>query len=308
LPSLLPRIGILIKIIMMTTAITALPLFFLRELFYPLYFHLKGDMHLTNKKNNSYFIAVSSVAVVLFTFAIMATAASNIATTTPAAATTAAAATPNNTTTTTPSAIELSPEPVHQEQQTLVSEIPINETHNQFTFSGNGNLNLPNGTINITSTGSVIASMDGTAVGEEVLTTEAGTESATATFYAIGRFNMEDGSGRSIIIALVHTNSTGQLAPLNGAIVAGEIEFLPDQTSLVTLWEWQSGIPLPTSTTESMEGEPPIMNTTTMITTNATTPTIAGDDINATGAVPEEEVVEEQQQQATPTAPSPLFE
>jgi hypothetical protein len=185
LPSLLPRIGILIKIIMMTTAITALPLFFLRELFYPLYFHLKGDMHLTNKKNNSYFIAVS-VAVALFTFAIMATAASNIATTTPAAATTAAAATPNNTTTTTPSAIELSPEPVHQEQQTLVSEIPINETHNQFTFSGNGNLNLPNGTINITSTGSVIASMDGTAVGEEVLTTEAGTESATATFYAIG--------------------------------------------------------------------------------------------------------------------------
>ena len=307
MPSLLPRIGILIKIIMMTTAITALPLFFLRELFYPLYFHLKGDMHLTNKKNNSYFIAVS-VAVALFTFAIMATAASNIATTTPAAATTAAAATPNNTTTTTPSAIELSPEPVHQEQQTLVSEIPINETHNQFTFSGNGNLNLPNGTINITSTGSVIASMDGTAVGEEVLTTEAGTESATATFYAIGRFNMEDGSGRSIIIALVHTNSTGQLAPLNGAIVAGEIEFLPDQTSLVTLWEWQSGIPLPTSTTESMEGEPPIMNTTTMITTNATTPTIAGDDINATGAVPEEEVVEEQQQQATPTAPSPLFE
>jgi hypothetical protein len=308
LPSLLPRIGILIKIIMMTTAITALPLFFLRELFYPLYFHLKGGMHLTNKKNNSYFIAASVVAVVLFTFAIMATAASNIATTTPAAATTAAAATPNNTTTTTPSAIELSPEPVHQEQQTLVSEIPINETHNQFTFSGNGNLNLPNGTINITSTGSVIASMDGTAVGEEVLTTEDGTESATATFYAIGRFNMEDGSGRSIIIALVHTNSTGQLAPLNGAIVAGEIEFLPDQTSLVTLWEWQSGIPLPTSTTESMEGEPPIMNTTTMITTNATTPTIAGDDINATGAVPEEEVVEEQQQQATPTAPSPLFE
>jgi hypothetical protein len=228
---------------------------------------------------------------------------SSMTTTTPAAATTTAA-TPNNTTTTTPSGIELSPEPVHQEQQTLVSENPINQTHTQFTFSGNGTLNLPNGTINITSTGSVIASMDGTAVGEEVLTTEDGTESATATFYAIGRFNMEDGSGRSIIIALIHTNSTGQLAPINGAIVAGEIEFLPDQTSLVTLWEWQSGIPLPTSTTESME-EPPIMNTTTMITTNATT---AVDDINATGAVPEEEVVEEQQQQATPTAPSPLFE
>lgn len=261
-------------------------------------------MHLINNKNNSYVIA-ASVAAALFTFAIMATAASNMATTTPASATTTAA-TPNNTTTTTPSGIELSPEPVHQEQQTLVSENPINQTHTQFTFSGNGTLNLPNGTINITSTGSVIASMDGTAVGEEVLTTEDGTESATAKFYAIGRFNMEDGSGRSILIALVHTNSTGQLAPLNGAIVAGEIEFLPNQTSLITLWEWQSEIPLPTSTTEGME-EPPIINTTTMITTNATT-TTAGDDINATGAVPEEEVVEEQQQQATPTAPSPLFE
>jgi hypothetical protein len=260
-------------------------------------------MHFINKKNNSYVIA-ASVAVALFTFAIMATAASNMATTTPAAATTTAA-TPNNTTTTTPSGIELSPEPVHQEQQTFVSENPINQTHTQFTFSGNGTLNLPNGTINITSTGSVIASMDGTAVGEEVLTTEDGTDSAAATFYAIGRFNMKDNSGRSIIIALVHTNSTGQLAPLNGAIVAGQIEFLPDQTSLITLWEWQSGIPLPTSTTESME-EPPIMNTTTTTTTNATA--TAADTNATTAAPPEEEVVEEQQQQATPTAPSPLFE
>jgi hypothetical protein len=250
----------------------------------------------------------ASATLVMWATIIVVMVSSMTTTTTPAAATTTAA-TPNNTTTTTPSGIELSPEPVHQEQQTLVSENPINQTHTQFTFSGNGTLNLPNGTINITSTGSVIASMDGTAVGEEVLTTEDGTESATATFYAIGRFNMEDGSGRSIIIALIHTNSTGQLAPINGAIVAGEIEFLPDQTSLVTLWEWQSGIPLPTSTTESMEEEPPIMNTTTMITTNATTTTTADDDINATGAVPEEEVVEEeQQQQATPTAPSPLFE
>src|SRR5688572_5976648 len=239
-------------------------------------------MHLINKKNNSYVIAASSVAA-LFTFAIMATAASNMATATPATATTTAA-TPNNTTTT-PSGIELSPEPVHQEQQTLVSENPINETHTQFTFSGNGTLNLPNGTINITSTGSVVASMDGTTVGEEVLTTEDGTESATATFYAIGRFNMEDGSGKSIIIALVHTNSTGQLAPLNGAIVAGEIEFLPDQTSLVTLWEWQSGIPLPTTDTASnttMDESSPLspMNTTT--TTTTANATAAASDTNTT--------------------------
>jgi hypothetical protein len=263
-------------------------------------------MHLTNKKNNSYVIA-ASVAVALFTFAIMATAASNMATTTttPAAATTTAA-TPNNTTTT-PSGIELSPEPVYQEQIRDEGMIPINQTHIQLSFSGNGTLSLPNGTepIRITSTGSGIASMIGTFAGKEILTTEDGSENATATFYEIVRFGGQE--GRGIAIAVFHTNSTDMLAPLDGMIMIGVDELPQEGNSTVTLWEWQSGIPLPTSTTESME-EPPIMNTTTMITTNATTTTTVDDDINATGAVPEEEVVEEQQQQATPTAPSPLFE
>ena len=49
-------------------------------------------------------------------------------------------------------------------------------------------------------------------------------------------------------IAVVHTNSTGKLAPLNGMILAGQEEFLPDGSRLVTMWEWQSGIPLPTRT------------------------------------------------------------
>jgi hypothetical protein len=258
-------------------------------------------MHRINKKNNGYVIAAASVATLL-TFAIVAAAVSNIANTIiPASATTTTTTTTNSnaTTTTSPSEIDLSSEPVYQEQQTLVSENPINQTHTQFTFSGNGTLNLPNGTepISITSTGSVIAAMDGTAVGEEELTTEDGTESAIAKFYSIGRFSMEDGSGKSILIALVHTNSTGQLAPLNGAIVTGEIEFLPVGTSLITLWEWQSGIPLPTSTstTTAMEA-PPQTNTTTMTTTtNATTTAIA--DTNATTSTAPEEQGEGEQQQ-----------
>jgi hypothetical protein len=261
-------------------------------------------MHLINRKNNSYVIAAASVATLL-TFAIVAAAAvSNIANTIiPALATTTTTTTTSNatTTTTSPSEIDLSPEPVHQEQQTLVSENPINQTHTQFTFSGNGTLNLQNGTepISITSTGSVIAAMDGTAVGEEVLTTEDGIESATAKFYSIGRFNMGDGSGKSILIALVHTNSTGQLAPLNGAIVAGEVEFLPVGTSLITLWEWQSGIPLPTTDTasnttmdESSSPPSPMNTTTTTTTANATT----ASDTNTTGTASEEQGEGEQQQ------------
>ena len=261
-------------------------------------------MHLINRKNNSYVIAAASVATLL-TFAIVAAAAvSNIANTIiPALATTTTTTTTSNatTTTTSPSEIDLSPEPVHQEQQTLVSENPINQTHTQFTFSGNGTLNLQNGTepISITSTGSVIAAMDGTAVGEEVLTTEDGIESATAKFYSIVRFNMGDGSGKSILIALVHTNSTGQLAPLNGAIVAGEVEFLPVGTSLITLWEWQSGIPLPTTDTasnttmdESSSPPSPMNTTTTTTTANATT----ASDTNTTGTASEEQGEGEQQQ------------
>jgi hypothetical protein len=259
-------------------------------------------MHRINNKNNSYVIAAASVATLL-TFAIVTAAVSSIANTIiPASATTTTTTTTSNdttTSTTSPSEIDLSPEPVYQEQQTVVSENPINQTHTQLTFSGNGTLNLPNGTepISITSTGSVIAAMDGTAVGEEVLTTEDGTESAIAKFYAIERFNMEDDSGRAIVIALVHTNSTGQLAPLNGAIVAGEVEFLPVGTSLVTLWEWQSGIPLPTSTstTSTAMEAPPQTNTTTM-TTNATATAAIGDTNATTSTAPEEQGEGEQQQ------------
>jgi hypothetical protein len=277
-------------------------------------------MHITNKKNNNngYVIATkSSIAIAtLFTFAIMV-AASNIATTTtPAEATATPNTTATTTTTTTTSSpeIELSPEIVYQERQINTNETPINQTHVQLTTSGNGTLTLPNTTetISTTSTGNILASFDGTASGKVVITTENGSESATATIYALIRYGMEE--ERGILMALVDTDSTAvRLAPLDGMILAGLIEFPPEETSaaLITLSEWQSGIPLPTSTTNSME-EPPIMNTTTttMTTTNAITANTV-DDLNATAvapAIPEEEVVEEQQQQATPTAPSPLPE
>ena len=98
------------------------------------------------------------------------------------------------------------------------------------------------------------------------------------------------------MIALVDTNSTGRLAPLDGMILAGQIEYPPEETpSLITLWEWQSGIPLPTGTTTTMEVPPQMNTTTTMTTTNATTTTA---DTNATASAPPEEGgVEEEQKQ-----------
>lgn len=254
--------------------------------------------HNLNKKNNNRYVIT---AATLFTLAIM-TATASIMATAPAAATAATTDTATTTTTTSPTEeagmIELSPQPVYQERQGTVSETPINQTHIQLAISGNGTITLPNTTetISTTSTASLLASLDGTAAGKEVITTEDGSESATATIYAIARFGMEE--GRGIIIALLDTNSTtGRLAPLDGMILAGQIEFPPEEeTASVTLWEWQSGIPLPPPTT----AEEPSLTDTTTTTTNATT-----DDTTATAALPEQGEGEGQQ---TTIPPTPLLE
>ena len=222
-------------------------------------------------------------------------AASNMAT--PAAAIT----TTNNTTTTTySSGIELSPKPIYQEHIRDVSETLINQTHAQLIVAGNGTLTLPNSTetIRTTSTGSGIVSIISTFVGKEILTTEDGSENATATSYEIARSNKEEGIGKGIAIAVIHTNSTGRLAPLDGMILAGQEEFQPDGRALITFWEWQSGIPLPPTTTTTTVVEEPSMMKTTTTTTNTTT-----DDTNATRATGEE-----QEQQISPTIPAPLLE
>ncbi len=85
--------------------------------------------------------------------------------------------------------------------------------------------------------------MDGTFAGKEILSTEDGSENATATIYEIIRFNMETGNGTGVAMALFHTNSTELLAPLDGMILTGHGELYTDETGLHSLWKWQSGIP-----------------------------------------------------------------
>jgi hypothetical protein len=201
--------------------------------------------HLKKKNSNRYVITESAT---IFTLAIMTATASIMAT--PAAATT------TTTTEEQASMLELSPQPIYQEVSRDVGENLINDTHVETTFAASGNLTLPNATepIRTTSRGSILISfVDATAIGEQVITTtegEEGGETAVAKFFGIARFNMEqeEGTGRGIVIAVVHTNSTGILAPLNGMILAGDVEFNAEGTSTTTLWEWQSGIPLPTTT------------------------------------------------------------
>jgi hypothetical protein len=173
----------------------------------------------------------------------------------------------SNTTTTTTSAassnIELSPQLIYQEHVRDVNETLINQTHAQLIVEGNGTLTLPNSTetIRTTSTGSGIVSIMGTFAGKVILTTEDGSENATATSYEIAHSNKEQGSGKGIAIAIIHTNSTGRLAPLDGMILVGQEEFQPDGRALLTYWEWQSGIPFVRMQQPPMTQESPI-NTT----------------------------------------------
>ena len=158
-----------------------------------------------------------------------------------------------STTTSPPSSgiIQLSPEPVYREVHIPISRTPINQTHFEVPISGNGTITLPNTTetISITSTGSYLSSLDGTAVGKEVITTEDGSESVTAKIYGVAQLEER----RGIIIASFDTNSTaGRLATLDGMILAGLIEYPPEENiTIITLWEWESGRPLPTTTSGS---------------------------------------------------------
>ena len=152
--------------------------------------------------------------------------------------------------------IQLSPEPVYREVHTPISRTPINQTHFEVPISGNGTITLPNTTetISTTSTGSYLSSLDGTAVGKEVITTEDGSESVTAKIYGVAQLEER----RGIIIASFDTNSTGRLAPLDGMILAGLIEYPPEENiTVITLWEWQSGGPLPPMPTTTAAAPPP---------------------------------------------------
>jgi hypothetical protein len=269
-------------------------------------------------------IITAIAAAAIFTLAIMTTAFLSASPPLAAATTTTATTTATTTTSSSQEAsamIELSPEPVYQELARPEAEsfTPINETHMQTTYTANGTLNLPNATetIRVIANGSGITSIiDSTFAGKQILTTEDGRESATATLYQIVRFGEQQ--GRGIVMAVFDTNSTGALAPLDGMILVGIDEFAPDGTRRLTMWEWQSGIPIPTGTntiaTTPTEEPSPLTETTT--TTNATT---TADDTNAatatapTDEVEGEEQLQQQQQQSTPTvppapAPNPLFE
>jgi hypothetical protein len=158
------------------------------------------------------------------------------------------------------SGIKLSPQPIYQESVPPGSVTPINQTHIAATHTGNGTLTLPdsNQTINVISNGTAVASLaTPSAIAKETIRAPNG-ETATITFYEIIQFSNPAeaplGGGKGLKIIIFHTNSTGMLAPLNGVIAAGINDLQPNGESELTAWRWESGIPLPATSTTSGGG------------------------------------------------------
>lgn len=74
-----------------------------------------------------------------------------------------------------------------------------------------------------------------------------GGETATARFEEIVKLSPATSQYKGIIIAVIDTNSTSMLAPLDGMIVVGIDDIQPDgDNHILTFWEWESGIPTTT--------------------------------------------------------------
>ena len=217
-------------------------------------------------------------------------------------------------TTGTPSGLELSAQPVWDEQVTTTGVTQINQTHSIGTFIGNGTMTVPNTgeTVNMTNNGTAIISpVPGyadtvSASGIEYVFSEDDDDISAITFHEIIRYNPETFEGNGLVIAVFDNNATGSLAPFNGMMVVGTHEEDPvTRTATIKLWEWESGIPIPpVTTTTDMESQASPMNTT------ATTDATAAGDTNATTATEEGggEAIGEQQQTTPTIPPNPLFE
>ena len=251
-------------------------------------------MHYLSKNNNYHVIASATTIAAIFTLAIIFASI-----TTPISAST----TGNNTATTVTSlGLELSPQPIWDEQATSTNVTPINETHRVATFIGDGTLTIPatGETINMTNNGTAFISFvpgyaeTVSAHGREHVLSEDDNDTTAITFYEIIRYDPTTFEGNGLVIAVFDNNATGSLAPFNGIMVVGTHEEDPStQTATIRLWGWESGIPIPPITTALEQNPPSLMNTTT---TDAI-------DANATTAT------EGEQQQPSPTIPSsPLME
>jgi hypothetical protein len=113
------------------------------------------------------------------------------------------------------------------------------------SLSGNGILTLPNNTetIAINSIGTGLVNFETTSViAQQFLTSEDGSENASATIYEITRHDVNARTEKGVVIAIFNTNSTGQLALLDDMSGIGQADVDAAGNTDITLWEFETGI------------------------------------------------------------------
>lgn len=171
------------------------------------------------------------------------------------------------------SGIELSSQPIWQEEVSNIGVTPINETHTIIAFIGNGTMTVPDTgeTINMINNGTAFVSpVTGSAYtvsayGRENVFSEDDDDTTAITFYEIVQGDPATLLTKGVIIAVFDTNATGTLAPFNGMITVGIHDEQPNaEAATITLWEWESGIGNNAGVTPpSIQQESSPMNTTT---------------------------------------------
>jgi hypothetical protein len=146
-------------------------------------------------------------------------------------------------------------------------------------------------TINMTNNGTAFISFvpgyneTVSAYGREYVFSEDDNDTTAITFNEIIRYDPATFEGSGLVIAVFDNNATDSLAPFNGMMVVGTHEEDPStQAATIRLWEWESGIPIPTitSTITPTLGEssaPPTMET-------PTAEDLTADDSTATTTIP----------------------
>jgi hypothetical protein len=239
------------------------------------------------------FVLISPMPMIASTAFAQEEESNNNTTTAGATTTTTTSDTTTATTSTPPSSLglELSPQPIWEEEVSNTGVTPINETHTLIAFIGNGTLTVPDTgeTINMTNNGTaLVSSVTGSAYGRENVFSEDG-DTTAITFYKIVHGDPETLETRGVIIAVFDRNATGPLAPFNDMLTVGIHDEQPNaEAATVTLWEWESGI----GRNAGVAALPPVQGESSMNITTTTNATTAAD-TNATAA-DEEGVGEEQ--------------
>jgi hypothetical protein len=136
--------------------------------------------------------------------------------------------------------------PFYSEHITVTGQNPINANQVQVSLLGSGNLTVPNSTetIQVNSTGSALVNFETTSViAQEFLTAADRSENASATIYEITRHDVKTRTEKGVVTVIFETNSTGQLAFLDGMIAVGQADVDAAGNTTITLWEFQTGVP-----------------------------------------------------------------